>query len=117
MSYDLSLYRKGIKDREIKFYYDYEGNITFNVNAMLEEALGKEHFKKWDGLPADLWIDDLEKGIDCMKADPTRFKQFDSPNGWGTYDHTLPALYALFKAVKKYGDADGFKNVYLEVIR
>ena len=34
MSYDISLYRKGIKNAE-RIYYDYDGNITYNVCEML----------------------------------------------------------------------------------
>lgn len=117
MSYSLYLYRKGIEDKGIKCYYDYKGNITFNAKAILEEALGREHFKRWTRLPADLWIGYLEKGINRMKAEPARFKAFDFSNGdgEGTYDRTLALLEKLFLTVQRFGYADGLRNIYLEV--
>jgi len=29
----------------------------------------------------------LSKGLALLLSDPERFKKFDSPNGWGVYEH------------------------------
>jgi hypothetical protein len=68
----------------------YSANITHNLGKMAQEA----------GIYAALWrpeeagyynaedlIEPLTKGLTLLTADPERFKAFDSPNGWGVYEH------------------------------
>lgn len=66
MSYDIELYRKGLKSGQ-RIDYNYDGNITYNVYEMLEVAFGENHLKKWNGLSCDKFIKDLEKGYIDMK--------------------------------------------------
>jgi hypothetical protein len=47
----------------------------------------------------------LEKGLADMKARPSWYKQFDSPNGWGTYEHFVPFVEKYLEACKKYPHA------------
>ena len=67
----------------------YEANITHNLTQMASEA----------GLYEILWrptengfkyarsiINDLEAGLDRLKANPEHFKQFNPKNGWGNYE-------------------------------
>lgn len=115
MSYDIELYRKGIKSNK-RVYYNYEGNITYNVYEMLEVAFGENHLKKWNDLSCDKFIKDLEKGYIDMKENPKKYKKYDSPNGWGTYETTLYSIEKLYEAIKEYAEIDGLENVYLEFI-
>lgn len=48
----------------------------------------------------------LEKGYEDMKTRPEYYKQFDSENGWGTYDNFLPWVKKYFNACKEYPDAE-----------
>ena len=50
-------------------------------------------------------IEKLEKGYNDLKNNPTLFKQFDSPNGWGLYIHFLPFVEKYLEACKEYPDA------------
>ena len=116
MSYDIGLYRKGLKNNKKDFYYDYDGNITYNVYEMLEVAFGKNHLKKWNNLSCNKFIKDLEKGYLDMKKNPKKYKKYDSPNGWGTYETTLYSIEKLYKKIKEYAEIDGLENIYLEFI-
>ena len=115
MSYDISLYRKGLKSKE-NFYYDYNGNITYNVCRMLEVAFGENHLKKWNGLECNKFFKKFEKGYLDMCKNPDKYRKYDSPNGWGTYETTLSSIQKLYQNIKKYADVDGLENIYLEFI-
>lgn len=79
----------------------YCGSVTDNLFSMASEA----------GLFDCLWnnkgsiratadldlIEPLRSGIELLKSDPNRFRVYDSPNGWGTYDQFVPWLEELLK--------------------
>ena len=115
LSYDISLYRKGIKNAE-RIYYDYDGNITYNVCEMLEVAFGEQHLKKWNDKPVNEFIEEFKKGYEDMMLNPTKYKKYDSPNGWGTYETTLKAIQNLYNYIVEYTNYDGLENVYLEFV-
>lgn len=84
-------------------------NITHNLGKMAQEAGIYDVVWRPDENGIDSpkeMIDALERGINLMKADPARFKKFDAPNGWGTYEHFMPWLYNLLSACKEYPDAE-----------
>lgn len=115
MSYDIALYRKGLKNKK-DAYYDYDGNITYNVYKMLEVAFGQEHLKKWNGLTCDKFFKEFEEDYLDMCKNPEKYKQYDSPNGWGTYETTFKSIQDLYVAIKKYAEIDGLENIYLKFI-
>lgn len=43
-------------------------------------------------------IEPLQAGIAKMKAQPEYYRQFDTPNGWGTCDQFLPWLQEYLDA-------------------
>lgn len=47
----------------------------------------------------------LEHGLEDLKQRPEYFKQFDSPNGWGLYEHFVPFVEEYLDACKKYPNA------------
>lgn len=83
-------------------------NITHNLNKMAEEAgiyncvwRPDEHgYNKASDI-----ISDLRIGIARMATAPTHYKQFDSPNGWGLYEHFMPWLIRYLEACEKNPDA------------
>lgn len=115
MSYDIALYRKGLKNKE-RAYYDYDGNITYNVCEMLEVAFGEEHLKKWNDLSCDKFFKDLEKGYIDMIKNPEKYRKYNSPNGWGTYETTLSKIKELYESIQRYAEVDGLENVFLKFI-
>ena len=106
----------------------YDANITHNLGEMAREAGiyealwrphrlvegydidEKNHTAEWEfensvKIKAKDIIEIIEKGLNELKAKPEYFKQFDSPNGWGIYDHFVPFVEKYLKALKKYPEA------------
>ena len=113
MSLDVSLKRKRwisyddappIEDYE----YLYDANITHNLGEMAErsgiyEALWRpEEIGK---TKASEIIPLLEKGLADLKSRPEYFKKFNSPNGWGMYEHFVPFVEEYLEACKEYHNA------------
>lgn len=87
----------------------FDRNITHNLGQMAEKAgiyhaLWHPGEKGWK-LAADI-VPVLEKGLADLKARPDYFAQFNSPNGWGMYEHFVPFVEAVLSACKKYPDAE-----------
>ena len=87
----------------------YWANITHNLGKMAGEA----------GIYKALWrpeeieakyakdiIEIVEKGLADLKARPEYFEQFNSPNGWGMYEHFVPFVEKYLQALKEYPDAE-----------
>ena len=86
----------------------FNSNITHNLTEMAREA--GIYYACWRPEDARIktaeeLIPVLEKGLSKLKADPTYFKQFNAPNGWGLYEHFVPFVEEYLKACKKYPDA------------
>lgn len=56
-------------------------------------------------------IKPIEKGLKKLKAKPEYFEQFNSPNGWGMYEHFVPFVENYLEALKE------FPNAYVRVWR
>jgi hypothetical protein len=86
----------------------YSANITHNLNKMAQEA----------GIYLALWrpeeigitqagqlIEPLSVGLEKLKADPMYYSQFNSPNGWGMYEHFVPFVENYLEACRANPDA------------
>lgn len=78
-------------------------NITHNLGKMaseagIYEALWHPDRKGWK-IASDV-VEVLEKGLTDLKSRPDFFKTFDSPNGWGIYEHFIPFVEAVLAACK-----------------
>lgn len=67
----------------------YSANITHNLGEMAEaagiyKALWRPDEQGWT--EAIHLISHLNNGLLLLKSDPKRFRAFDPPNGWGTYE-------------------------------
>lgn len=79
----------------------FDTNITHNLTSMagaagIYECLWRpeEHGYK----QARQIIPLLENAVNAMKSNPAHFKQFDAPNGWGTYERFLPCVERILEA-------------------
>ena len=86
----------------------YGRNITGNLSTMAKEAGIYTHL--W--YPEDLLIvfakqliGPLRRGLIKLQADPEHFKQFDAPNGWGTYENFLPLVENVLSACEDNPEA------------
>lgn len=48
----------------------------------------------------------LKQGIKILESDPSRFRKFNSPNGWGTYEQFVQFVKEVLSACEEYPDAD-----------
>jgi hypothetical protein len=87
----------------------FDRNITHNLGKMADAA----------GIYEALWLPDehgytkaeqiiipLREGLKLLETDPKRFKKFNSPNGWGMYEHFVPFVKEVLAACEEYPDAD-----------
>mgnify|MGYP000988202751 CR=1 FL=1 len=134
MSLDVYLNRKRyLSYDEGKTYTEdteqvYWANITHNLNTMageagIYEALWRPHrlkegynisendhqaewkFEEENTTLAKDIIPLLEKGLSDLKTRPEYFEKFNSPNGWGMYEHFVPFVEKYLEACKEYPDA------------
>ena len=47
----------------------------------------------------------LEIGVAKMELNPDKYREYDSQNGWGTYEDFVPWVEKYIAACKKYPDA------------
>jgi hypothetical protein len=83
----------------------YDCNVTHNLNVMANKAGIYEALWRPEEINAELAEDIspiVEEGLNKMKEDPDHFRQFDSSNGWGTYDGFITFLEELLEALKEY---------------
>lgn len=87
----------------------FETNITHNLGKMADKA--GIYYACWR--PEEVGIKKakdiipvLEKGLADLKARPDYFKQFDSPNGWGTHDDFVPWVEKYLAACNKHPEAE-----------
>ena len=95
----------------------FDANITHNLGEMADKAgiytvlWRPEKLLNWEANPtAGMLIDPLEEGLEKLKSNPDYFKKFDSPNGWGVYDHFVPFVEKVLDACKKYPKATVFTS-------
>lgn len=83
-------------------------NITHNLGKMAKAA----------GIYKTLWhpeengiktgkdaVPSLQAGLAALESDPEKFKKYNSPNGWGRYEHFVPFVRACLEACESNPDA------------
>ena len=86
----------------------YWANITHNLGNMADRAGIYEalwHPEQIKATKASDIIDIVDEGLQKMRVDPQYYKRFDSPNGWGIYDHFIPWIEKYLQALKENPDA------------
>ena len=114
MSLDVYLNRKRyLSYDEGKTYTEdkaqvYWANITHNLGKMANEAGIYEALWRPEEIgktKASEIVELLEKGLADLKTRPEYFEKFNSPNGWGMYEHFFPFVEKYLEACKEYPDA------------
>ena len=104
----------------------FEANITHNLTTMAQEAgiydalwrpyklhqdffvyAGEDeyYFEGSCTITAEMLIPALREGLIKLQSDPEYYKQFNSPNGWGLYEHFVPFVEKVLNACEKYPEA------------
>ena len=55
---------------------------------------------------AEQLIAPLRVGLDVLRGDPKRFRQFNPENGWGDYEGLIEFVEEYLAACEMYPDAD-----------
>lgn len=100
----LDVYLTAVRPTEV-----YSRNITHNLNKMAAEAGIYEALWRPEEIGinrADQLIEPLTVGLAKLKADPEFFQKFNSPNGWGMYEHFVPFVEDYLQACKENPDAE-----------
>ena len=87
----------------------YWANITHNLGKMASEAGIYEALWRPEEIgktKASEIVELLEKGLTDLKSRPEYFEQFNSPNGWGMYEHFVPFVEKYLEACKEYPETD-----------
>ena len=83
-------------------------NITHNLGKMADAAGIYECVWRPDEHGYRKAVDiigDLRIGIARMAIAPSHYKQYDSQNGWGLYEHFMPWLINYLEACENNPDA------------
>jgi hypothetical protein len=93
----------------------YSGNITHNLNSMAAAVVlsngltlyqilwrPEEHGLKFARDISDL----LDEGWNILLSDPEKYKKYDPPNGWGSYDGLCNFVYRYRNACWDNPDAE-----------
>lgn len=84
----------------------YSTNITHNLNTMAHACGLYELLWNCKELTqANKIITQLQVGHDLLKANPEKYKEYNSSNGWGIYEDFLWFVDALLKACKNHPKA------------
>lgn len=86
----------------------YDANITHNLGTMATEAGIYEALWRPEEIgktKASEIVELLEKGLLNLKSRPEYFEKFNSPNGWGMYEHFVPFVEKYLEACKDNPDA------------
>lgn len=114
MSLDVYLHRKRyLSYDEGKTYTEdieevYWANITHSLGKMAKEAGIYEALwrpEEIEKTKAGEIVGLLEKGLNQLKSRPKHFEKFNSPNGWGMYEHFVPFVEQYLNACKEYPDS------------
>ena len=86
----------------------YHANITHNLGTMADAAgIYKALWRpeEIDVTYARQLIPLLRKGLADLQSSPKTFQRYNSPNGWGMYEHLVPFVKNYLAACEEYPDA------------
>jgi hypothetical protein len=86
----------------------YSRNITHNLGRMAQEAgIYKCLWRpeEIDITHANQMIYLLEKGVALLATEKDRFEKFNSPNGWGMWEHFVPFCMDYLQACRNHPEA------------
>jgi hypothetical protein len=94
---------------DVSLYYGetcvFDGNITHNLGDMADAAgIYKACWRPEEiGVTtAGQLVSLLRAGLNLLHSDPARFKQYDSPNGWGRYENFVQWVAKYLAACEQH---------------
>ena len=86
----------------------YSANITHNLGKMAKEAGIYDHLWHPENLDIETageLVEPIRAGLADMIARPEHYKQFDAPNGWGTYTYFIAFIQKYLEALEQHPKA------------
>ena len=83
----------------------YDANITHNLSKMADRAGIYKclwHPKENGFTEAHQLIEPIRAGLALLRAEPDRFRELSSSNGWGTYEQFIPWVERYLVACMVY---------------
>ena len=109
MSYDLCLGVKaaGAEDLYVVIDHPEYDSPTYNLGKMFRACTGwdfdqGEWYRVSDVLPL------IQRGISELKFHPSKYKQYNAPNGWGDTSSALTALESLAECIAHNSDESDY---------
>lgn len=87
----------------------YSSNITHNLGKMAKEAGIYQHLWRPEELgitKASELIEPLRTGLVLLGSDPERFRLFNPPNAWGSYEGLVAFVASYLTACEENPEAD-----------
>lgn len=100
----LDVYLEVVKPTKV-----YSANITHNLNKMAQAAGIYEalwHPEEIGITKAHQLIVPLTEGLARLRADSAKYRAFNPPNGWGSYEGLVEFVEAYLNACGREPDAD-----------
>lgn len=97
MSYDISL--RTPKQGKEKYWVNY----TYNIHQMLHHSFQQVGIWNWEDLqdkPLNLVIPCFQGAYNHLLYHPDLYKQWNPPNGWGSYDGWCRVMGEIIQAMK-----------------
>ena len=100
----LDIYLEAVRPTEV-----YWANITHNLGTMAGEAGIYKHLWRPEEIgitKAHQLIVPLTEGLARLRADSAKYRAFNPPNGWGSYEGLVEFVEAYLNACGREPDAD-----------
>lgn len=87
----------------IDFYYAlWRPYLIVNPNHIIGDTEAEYEFEYNSNVYCEDLIPTIEDGLAELKSNPDKYKKFDSPNGWGSYDNFVPWVERYLSKLKEY---------------
>ena len=77
-------------------------NITWNVRELIFRSSGWDIQNEASNGPIKPWLEKIRHGIAELDMYPEEYKQYESPNGWGTVKGTLRFYRECVKMAEEF---------------
>ncbi len=86
MSYDISFKVKAAGTNQYIYVGDCNANITWNVRNIIVRATGLEWRNEENNGLCKAVLPHIYDGLAELHKNPSKYKKYESPNGWGTVE-------------------------------
>lgn len=102
MSYDITFKVKVEGTNTYIPVGDCDANITWNVRDIITKSTGLDwNNEENNGLCKDI-VPKIMDGLNELQCNPDKYKELESPNGWGTIAGTIHFFWRIISAWQEF---------------